>query len=544
MKPQLCISCHSAYHQIKMPKKIIALFFFLLSRVAYASGGDFSQDLTVQTDAGPVVGERQRGLITWLGIPYAAPPIADLRWMPPQRPPQWSTPKPGRHYGNVCPQNADLGVFSKAGGSEDCLNLNIFVSERKANSSKPLPVFVWIHGGAMRVGAARDHDPVKLANNGGALVVTLNYRLGLFGFFGHPALQRNDQPGVNFGILDQQFALDWIQRNIEKFGGDPSNVTIAGESSGGDSVIAHLVSPGSAHKFQHAISMSGNAIVLKYPNFGAPKPLSWAAQVSQDFAKEVGCVRGDVAKCLRSLSTKDVLAHQSSYTAQQVIVDGKVIPKAPGEALRNGEINPVLTFINGNTLDEGAFFSGYLENASKKPLDEEGYVSLSKVFFGSHASKVRKAYPTRLYTTPSEAFGAAATDMLFACTARAVNARASAHIPTYAYEFADRTAPSYLNPTTFALGAAHTSELAYLFAGFHGGDGIAVTLNPLQTKLSDQMVKFWVNSSTRKQAEYVWPRYVSSKENVMRFVLPNAHMVESSFSEMHRCDFWDELNVY
>jgi para-nitrobenzyl esterase len=522
-------------------EKLFFLFFLIFGS---AHAHELKQDLIVQTDSGPVAGMRQSQLATWLGIPYAAPPVADLRWRAPQKPAPWSAPRPSTQYGSVCAQNADLGVFAKAGGSEDCLTLNVFVSEGGVSSSRSLPVFVWIHGGAIRVGAARDHDPVKLTLDGGGVVVTLNYRLGLFGFFGHPALQRKAEAGVNFGILDQQLALDWVQRNIKNFGGDPTNVTIAGESSGGDSVIAHLVSPASAGKFQHAISMSGNAIALKYPNFGAPKPLSWAARVSQDFAKEVGCVQADVAGCLRALPMKAVLAHQSTYTAQQVIVDGAVIPMAPGEALRNGLINPVSTFVNGSNLDEGAFFSGYLENGSNTPMNEQEYAKLSEVFFGLHAAKVREIYPTRLYPTPSDAFGAAATDMLFACTARAVNSRLSSHTPTYAYEFADRTAPSYLKPTTFALGAAHTSELAYLFPGFHGGDGLKLSLNPLQSKLSDEMVKFWTNSSMRKQQERIWPRYVASKENVMRFVLPYGRMVEHSFSEMHHCNFWDALDVY
>jgi para-nitrobenzyl esterase len=498
----------------------------------------------VQTDDGPVRGVRQGQLLSWLGVPYAAPPTGSLRWMPPQRPRPWSAPLSANKYGSFCPQNADLGVFAKAGGSEDCLTLNVFVSEKSLRAKEPLPVFFWIHGGAMRVGAARDYDPAKLAIDGGVVVVTINYRLGLFGYFAHPALQREGQPGVNYAIMDQQLALDWVQRNIQRFGGDPRNVTIAGESAGGDSVIAHLVSPGSAGKFQHAVSMSGNAIVLKYPTFGAPKTLEWAETVAQDFAKKVGCVKEDVASCLRSLPTRDILANQTPYYAQQVIVDGKVMPMRPGDALRTGHINPVSTFINGTTLDEGAFFSGYLENESGRSMDEEAYVKMSDAFFGSNAKMVREQYATSAYPTPSDAFAAAATDMLFACTAHAVNGWLAPRVPTYAYEFADRTAPSYLKPTTFALGAAHTSELAYLFPKYHGGAGIPVTLNPLQAGLSEQMVRYWTSAKKMTEAEGDWTSYDAAQENIMTLALPHPRMTTHSFSKTHKCAFWDSLNLY
>ncbi|WP_372360690.1 carboxylesterase/lipase family protein [Xanthomonas sp. NCPPB 1325] len=498
----------------------------------------------VQTTSGPVRGVVEGDLTSWRGIPYAAPPIGNLRWRAPIPPRAWSTPLIANAYGSVCAQNADLGVFAKAGGSEDCLNLNVFVPTAKRSSTTLLPVFVWLYGGALRVGAALDYDPSRLAVEGGAIVVTLNYRVGLFGFFAHSAVQEDGKSGVNYGLLDQQLALKWVNDNIARFGGDANNVTIAGESAGGDSVIAHLVSPASRGTFQHAIAMSGTANILKFPTFGAPRPLNAAQKMASDFAEAVHCNTQMAAACLRALPTSQVLAHQTGFTAQQFIVDGKTLPIEPGVALSTGQINPVRTVILGSTRDEGNFFAGYLENESGKPIDESSFPKTMEIFFGDHAEVVMKQYPASAYTSPSEAFAAAATDMLFACTSQEAARRITAKTPAYVYEFADRTAPSYLKPTTFALGAAHTYELAYLFPSFHGGSGIPTTLNPLQKKLASQMVRYWSNPLNVTAPNSGWQPYNAKRQNVMSFVLPTARMTEMSFARAHHCEFWDKLGVY
>jgi len=191
-----------------------------------------------------------------------------------------------------CAQNADLGVFARAGGSEDCLYLNVYRGAAQGSVPRKLPVFVWFHGAALQIGQGGDYDPAKLAIKGGALVVTLNYRLGLFGFLSHPALDGEGHDFANYGLMDQQAALRWVQRNAAAFGGDPANVTIAGESSGGNSVMAHIAAPQSAGLFQHAISMSGGGIMARHPAFGAPRPLAVAREVGLAFAREAGCAAG------------------------------------------------------------------------------------------------------------------------------------------------------------------------------------------------------------------------------------------------------------
>lgn len=220
-------------------------------------------------DSGPIQGLDDGELLSWEGIPYAAPPTGANRWQPPRPVAAWTKTYQATILGNQCVQNADLGAFATPGGSEDCLYLNVYTGKQALQSARAeglkLPVLVWIHGGSLWVGQGGDYDPRKLAVQGGVVVVTINYRLGMFGFFAHPDIDDEGHPVANYGQMDQSFALDWVQRNISAFGGDPDNVTIAGESSGGTSVIAQVVSPWSKGKFQYAIVMSGASMVITPP---------------------------------------------------------------------------------------------------------------------------------------------------------------------------------------------------------------------------------------------------------------------------------------
>jgi para-nitrobenzyl esterase len=498
----------------------------------------------IQIDSGPLRGTDDGRLLSYQGIPYAAPPVGVLRWTPPQAPQAWTETFDADRPGSACVQNADLGAFATPGGSEDCLYLNVNAPRAATQAGKPLPVFVWIHGGSLWVGKGDDYDPSKLALEGNAIVVTLNYRLGMFGFFAHPQIDAEGHPFANYGQMDQSFALDWVKRNIAAFGGDPQNVTIAGESSGGTSVLAQVISPWSADKFQHAIDMSGSSLVIRYPNFGAAWPLDVARQRGSDFAVAAGC-SDQTAECLRGLSVGQILAVQKPYMINQTIIDGDFMPEHPGGALQAGRINKVI-LVNGTTRDEGSFFVGFPENETGIPMTTESYPAAIKAFFGKDlAARVQEEYPTSAYNSPSEAYAAAATDYLFSCPALAVNRWASKSTSVYAYEFADRTAPSYLKPMTFPLGAAHTYELSYLFPGFKGGElGLPVALNPLQEKLSDEMVWYWTTVAGAGQWSF-WPRYSPEQQNVLRLMLPTSEVLAAGrFARDHHCQFWDEAGIY
>ncbi|MDY0977192.1 carboxylesterase family protein [Massilia sp. CFBP9012] len=524
------------------PRGILAACTVAIGLVA-ALPSHAQEPVPVATASGPVIGATLRGIESWLGIPYAAPPVGPLRWQPPQPVKPWTTPIKANTLPSSCAQNADLGVFARAGGSEDCLYLNVHRSANAARSGQKLPVFVWIHGGALQVGQGGDYDPGKLATRGKAVVVTLNYRLGVFGFLAHPALDGEGHDFANYGLLDQQTALRWVQRNISAFGGDPANVTIAGESSGGNSVMAHIAAPKSAGLFHHVVAMSGGGIMARHPTFGAPRPLDVAREIGIGFAKAVGCERGGAA-CMRALPTKRILDAQQPYALNEFVIDGKVLPVHPSDAYRTGRVNRV-TLVNGSTRDEGTFFVALPELLTGKALTDGEYpVWLERQYGAALALKVMREYPLANYNSPSEAFAASATDSMFACAGRAMSRALADKMPVYAYEFSDRTAPSYVGATTFPLMAAHTYELAYVFPGFRGGGDAQVLLNPLQEKLSDEMVDYFANLASLPGSAGNWPRFDPAKDNVMTFVLPHARVISGQFADTHHCAFWDRSGSY
>lgn len=498
---------------------------------------------SVTTSSGPVTGTVIDGISAWLGLPYAAPPVGKLRWQPPQPVKPWSVTIKANTLASSCAQNADLGVFARAGGNEDCLYLNVYRPAAAQVSDKKLPVFVWIHGGALQVGQGGDYDPSKLVKQGKNVVVTLNYRLGVFGFLSTPVLDSEGHESGNYGLMDQQAALRWVQKNISAFGGDPSDVTISGESSGGNSVMAHIAAPRSAGLFQHVVAMSGAGIMSRHPAFGSPLPLDVARETGTEFAKALGCKPED-ATCLRELPTKRILDVQPSFALNEFIIDGKTLPVHPADAYKSGKINHV-TLINGTTRDEGRFFVALPELLTGEALQESDYSDwIGRQYGSALKNRVMAEYPLKNYDNPSEAFASAVTDSMFSCPARALNRTLADKIPVYAYEFSDRTAPSYVGPTTFPLLAAHTFELAYLFPGFRGGSDVHVSLNPAQEKLSQEMVSYFSAMTNMPSHEQNWPRYSTQSDNYMIFTLPKARMVSGHFSDAHHCTFWDEQGLY
>src|SRR5258708_860630 len=222
-------------------------------------GGDGGSPLVTLSD-GPALGHTAGKVTAFLGIPYAKPPIGDLRWKAPEKPAAWTTVLDASHYGKRCAQNANATLQTVASADEDCLYLNVWTPNPSASK---LPVMVWFHGGGNTGGSAS--DPVPFADGGsfysgaslagdGVVVVSLNYRLGVFGFFAHPGLLAEGSKAGNQGLWDQRLALEWVRDNVAKLGGDPGNVTIFGESAGPFDVCMHVASPQAPPLFEHPLS--------------------------------------------------------------------------------------------------------------------------------------------------------------------------------------------------------------------------------------------------------------------------------------------------
>lgn len=503
----------------------------------------------VTTTQGAVQGVAEGEMLAWLGIPYAAPPVGDLRWQPPQAPTPWTETLMADRLPQKCTQGPDLAFFATAGGSEDCLYLNLYAErqavDRALAGDDGLPVFVWLHGGGLQVGQGADYNPRALIEAGRALVVTLNYRLGMFGFFAHPAIDTEGHANANYGHMDQTFALEWVQDNIAAFGGDPDNVTIAGESAGGFSVLAQMLSPWAAGLFHNAIEMSGAAVLLREPSPNGPLPLETAQERGTGFAEAVGC--GDAknaADCLRGLSIDEIMAHRQPFRVNMPVIDGDFLPESPAALLRSGNFNRV-RLISGTNRDEGDFFAALPEAQTGQPLTAERYPQALEAMYGPEmGQRLLEQYPASDYLNAARAYAAATTDYLFACPSLRLKELASQHTRVWGYRFADRTAPSYAPPVSFDMQAAHTFELPYLFPGFHGGTTEPTRLNPLQQSLAERMQHYWTHVTDA--ANWTdWPQYDPEDGRLLQMQLSGNRMMDSErYAEQHHCAFWDRQGVY
>lgn len=489
---------------------------------------------TVGTDAGQVRGVAGDGVREFRGVPYASPPTGDLRWRAPQPVAHWSGVRDASTYSPVCPQQPP----SPNGQSEDCLYLNVTTPDG-VDASRPLPVIVFIHGGGFELGEGADYDTTKLAK-AGAVVVTINYRLGLLGFLAHPALA--EKPGGaagNYGLMDQQAALRWVQNNIGRFGGNARNVTIDGQSAGGLSVLEHLVSPGAKGLFQRAIVESGAF---------APKQasLATAEAAGQASASAVGCT-DQTADCLRHVPVETLVAHQP-LSVTPGYVDGAVVPQSVLGAIATGRFNRV-PIINGVNTEEERLFTGIglsVTDGATAVLPSEGitaanYTATLASNFGVSsrtASAIAAQYPLSKYAQPALAFSAANSDANFSCPALALNSAASLYVPTYAYEFNDTTAPERFIPSPpLPTTSTHQSELQYLF---DLPNALPAELTADQQALATTMRAAWTGfaaTGSPATAAQSWPKFDILHQRVLSLNAPTSS-VETDFGSQHHCLFW------
>ena len=490
--------------------------------VACGDDDDAPQGPLVTTTSGAVRGNDGATSQSFLGIPYAAPPVGTLRWAPPAAVAAWSGEREAKQYAAHCAQPASL--FGVASTSEDCLYLNVYTPK----TAGPHPVMVWIHGGAFYVGQSNAYKPEALVAQN-TVVVTLNYRLGALGFMSHAALAA-EQAGRsgNYGLMDQQAALKWVRDNIAKFGGNKDNVTIFGESAGGFSVNSHLASPGSAGLFHKAIAMSA-----AYPfSLGQDTPTQANAKGAA-IAAATTCAGTPTTACLRALPVSALLAAQmTAYPSGPIpSVDGVVLTKDV-KTVFTEQTQAKVPVIQGTTHDEWRLFvaQGELLNG---PLTAATYLPTMQATLGPIANAA-PYYPVPATATGySETLGAIGTDAVFACNGRLATRLLTAGGNTvYAYEFNDPTAPQTLPGTlSFSTAAAHTSELQYLFS--LGGTPLDAT----QKTLSDTMVGYWSRfartGNPNGGTAPVWKTYVSAADTFQNLA-PTVGPI-TTFAADHKC---------
>jgi para-nitrobenzyl esterase len=521
-----------------------------------SSRGARSKDPSlVTTTSGTVRGLAESSYRMFLGIPYAAAPVGELRWKPPAPPPSWTGVRAATAAGSVCPQvTYGMGGVATIEGDEDCLVLNVTTPNRP--NMRKLPVMVWVHGGEYVSGSNLEQDTLLLAQKGDVVVVSINYRLGALGFLAHPALSAEslDSSG-NFGLLDQQAALRWVKANIAQFGGDPSNVTIFGVSSGGNSVWAHVISPKSSGLFQRAISISGLWATcwnwMGYDEPAQPFSLSDAESTGVRFAEAVGCSGSEAsaAACLRSVSLSDLVqtgggGFGPAFYRWGPAAGGAVMPKQLEEALAAGEFNRV-PIVNGSTHDEAMPFVMmpfwvYTQN----PLTPEVYGEVLAQRFGEDAALVQTHYSVEAYGAAAYAYSAVDTDLQNACYTRSIDRLAAAYTSVYAYEFRDPNPPDpfyemvFGGPLPYSPRAYHASDVQYIFRSPSNATG----LSPAQLELSDRMIEYYVDFARfgAPLGHPLWLPYGPSSDAVLSLA-PDAIEPVTDFASDHQCAFWAEL---
>ena len=411
---------------------------------------------------GDVVGDAVR----FLGIPYAKPPVGALRWKAPQDVEPWDGVRHESDFASPCPQPPSQQ--SPASTNEDCLYLNVWRPNEKMAGA---PVMVWFHGGGFTTGSAADLVPTSTDHlwydgqafaEHGVVLVTLNYRLGVMGFFPHRALGDEGSPVGNQGLLDQRKALQWVHDNIAAFGGDPDNVTIFGQSAGSGSVCMHVASPGSRGLFQRAISESGGCT--------GPDTTDRAmidAQLDQ-FASDHGCEGDDVLKCLRDkpaseLVSMDMVDRTMGMDALRAafsfrpVVDGKggFLPEPAVDLFDRGEVAKV-PYILGSTTDEAQLY--YI--SATVPTSDDEYAAYIADKYGDFADRVLEMYPISKFDGDyRKAVARIATDSGIVCSTLDTARRAvRAGLPVYMYNF---NIPWSVSPALF--GACHVSEISLVF---------------------------------------------------------------------------------
>ncbi|MFB4300592.1 carboxylesterase/lipase family protein [Actinomadura sp. NTSP31] len=507
------------------------------------AGTSHDYSTVISTEAGAVRGTLAASTRLFQGVPYAAPPTGSLRWASPRRVASWSGIRDATKPGNRCAQAE--GLIDKASNTEDCLYLNVTTPRR--SSARKLPVMVWIHGNGFINGAGSLYDAQRLASTGNVIVVSPNYRLGIFGFLAHPALDHGAARHLsgNFGLEDQQAALRWVQRNASAFGGDRANVTIFGESAGGTSVCSHLAAPSSAGLFHKAIVQSAECTGKKWspgPPTWFPLPRTEREQHGLDVASELGCsnVRA-AAACLRAKPAEELAKWSDNGLGSGPTTGGGVLPLSPQKAFATGRFNRV-SIIQGTTRDEHRLFTAAIEAATGKQTTEAGYQDEIHTLFGpTDAARILARYPSDHFHSAGEALSAVVTDWAWACPVLDRNRALSAYAPVYAYEFGDENVPWFttLPKPNFPTGAFHGGELQYLF----DDDQLPGPATTVQRRLSDQMMRYWSQfAHTGNPNGRNLPKWSLFKAGEHVQSLAPSVIGSVDLTQEHQCIFWASID--
>jgi para-nitrobenzyl esterase len=500
----------------------------------------------VSTASGTVSGNDADGsdVCVWLGVPYAAPPVGALRWKAPQPAPSWGGVWEADEYGNRCMQAGSMklveSINPKSTGkmSEDCLYLNVW----RPKKSGVFPVMVWIHGGGYTGGSGNSEFYMgdRFAETGELVVVTINYRLNVFGFMAHPELREEDPDGSvgSYGSLDQVAALKWVNENIDKFGGDPENVTIFGESAGGWSICTMVATPLTKGLFQRAILESGGCIS------------SWDVEKGYDQGREIavdlGCSPEDIS-CLRDIDAKKLLKNATKTAGKEFPFypnhDGHILTGTPLSMIKDGNYNKV-SFIAGSNLNEADALTLLMPKVKGKTTEKYKNVRARSIpLTDDEAEKLVTLYPLSDHEGKiKKAYGQIITDSVLSCpTYSGTKAIAEQQGGVYYYRF---DYDGYMLGSL--IGSVHAMEIPFVFNSldrsptsllYHRGNMAEAQ------DLSEIMQGYWINfvktGDPNGPGLPDWPEFSTDDQN--RQIFDTSVRTETADNEQ-KCAFWEEYN--
>jgi para-nitrobenzyl esterase len=507
---------------------------------------------SVSTNDGPVCGVTAGDVTSYLGIPYAAPPVGPLRWRPPQPVTPWTSTLPATTPTQACPSPGfPPGTPPAAGATEDCLQLKVQMPAG-AKPGDNLPVMYELHGGGF-LGEARTDDGQNLVRAGKVIYVYVGYRLGILGFLADKAFGAHSG---DYGLQDQQAGLRWVNQNIASFGGNPHNVTIFGESAGGASTCDQVASPTAKGLFQHAISVSGfynyenNIVWSKADCKSTYYTEAQAQRVGARFADKVGCGNvADVAACLRDVPVSELVEAGGQFTEPTAggtigpIINGATLTMSPAKAFATGQVNNV-DLISDVGRDE--FNGGVYTNTpglhAVVATTAAQYRTLVREQFGRRAPTVERLYPLSRYQSPFTAYRTIMADSASVCPVLQTNATLSKYIPVYVDIDEDADNPAGEN-LTLPLGAQHseTNGLVHFPTS---------QLDPNQAALQAQLLAEWTHfahtGNPSAPHTRTWPLYSAQQRPVMLLQPADASVLApaASIAAQHNCGFWDRVTRY
>ena len=506
------------------PSGYAILITALLSIVFLIDPAAAQMHRTVKIDTGVIEGAVSGDVLSFKGVPYAAPPINNYRWRAPQPVMPWTGVREATAFGHDCMQKPEASdpAQPRTLPAEDCLVLNVW-RPAAASRGEKLPVLVWIHGGAYVIGGSSPaiYDGSGFARRG-IIFVSFNYRLGRFGFFAHPALiKASEGPVGNFAYMDQIEVLRWVKRNIAAFGGNPDQVTLMGESAGGISVMALLTSPKARGLFHRAIVMSGGGrtLLLGGRKLTGGTPIEPSAdQIGVNFAESVG-IKGDepqALSALRELPASAILGgFNTSTDIGGPIIDGSIVIAEPQVTLRHGEAARVPIIIGSTTQDLWQDLSAFMKPLPENPLS----------YFGSDGDKARAIYNPDGLLHQNDVRLAVGADKTIHEQARFVAKQMTrVGMPVWLYRF------GYVAQSirTKQAAAAHASELPFLFDTLDAryGDGMTEKDQAEAKVFGSYFINFVKSGQPNGQSFQTWPKFDPSRSELMVFTLDNGPIAQ------------------